>query len=116
VYKSVIEEVFFMADDLNDGSLAIPHAPIASYPIRSGNVIRPLIDGEPAFRRVCEAIEAASHSVWATVTFLWAACQMPDGRGTPLDVLSRVAQRGLDVRIIFWRPDPETESLKTNAF
>lgn len=101
---------------MNENSLAIPHAPIASYPIRSGNVIRPLIDGEPAFRRVCEAIEAATHSVWATVTFLWAACQMPDGRGTPLDVLNRAAARGIDVRIIFWRPDPETEALKTNAF
>jgi phosphatidylserine/phosphatidylglycerophosphate/cardiolipin synthase-like enzyme len=41
---------------------------------------------------------------------------MPDGRGTPLDLLNRAAARGLDVRIIFWRPDPETESLKTNAF
>ena len=41
---------------------------------------------------------------------------MPDGRGTPLEVLNRVAKRGVDVRIIFWRPDPETEALKTNAF
>ena len=101
---------------MNENSFAIPHAPIASYPIRSGNVIRPLIDGEPAFRRVCEAIETATHSVWVTVTFLWAACQMPDGRDTPLEVLNRVAKRGVDVRIIFWRPDPETEALKTNAF
>ncbi|HEU5377235.1 MAG TPA: phosphatidylserine/phosphatidylglycerophosphate/cardiolipin synthase family protein [Ktedonobacteraceae bacterium] len=101
---------------MNENVLSIPHAPIASYPIRSGNSIRPLIDGEPAFRRVCEAIEAATQSVWATVTFLWAACQMPDGRGTPLDVLAHAAQRGVDVRIIFWRPDPETDSLKTNAF
>jgi cardiolipin synthase len=101
---------------LNDSPLAIPPAPIASYPIRSGNIIRSLIDGEPAFRRVCEAIEAAKHSVWVTVTFMWAACQMPDGRGTPLDVLNRAAERGVDVRIIFWRPDPETEYLKMNAF
>ena len=101
---------------MNEHAFAIPHAPSASYPLRSGNVIQPLIDGEPAFRRVCEAIEAAKHSVWVTVTFLWAACQMPDGRGTPLDVLNRVAERGIDVRILFWRPDTETESLKTNAF
>jgi cardiolipin synthase len=105
-----------MADDRHLSSLAIPYALRASYPIRSGNVLRPLIDGEPAFRRVCEAIETARHSVWATVTFMWAACQMPDGRGSPLDVLNRAAKRGLDVRIIFWRPDTETEYLKTNAF
>jgi phosphatidylserine/phosphatidylglycerophosphate/cardiolipin synthase-like enzyme len=41
---------------------------------------------------------------------------MPDGRGSPLNVLNRAAARGIDVRIIFWRPDPETEQLKTNAF
>lgn len=87
-----------------------------SYPVRSGNLLRPLIDGEPAFRRVCEAIEQAKQSVWVTVTFMWAACYMPDGRGTPLEVLNRAADRGLDVRVIFWRPDAETESLKTNAF
>ncbi|MCX6048544.1 MAG: phosphatidylserine/phosphatidylglycerophosphate/cardiolipin synthase family protein [Chloroflexi bacterium] len=105
-----------MADDLDFTSLAIPHAPNASYPLRSGNVLRPLIDGEPAFRRICEAIETAKQSVWATITFMWATCQMPDGRGSPLDVLNRAAARGVDVRLIFWCPDPETESLKTNAF
>ena len=105
-----------MPNDLSFDSFAIPYAPKASYPPRSGNAVRPLIDGEPAFRRVCEAIEAAQQSVWATVTFMWATCQMPDGRGTPLDVLNRAAARGIDVRILFWRPDPETENLKTNAF
>jgi cardiolipin synthase len=88
----------------------------ASYPARPGNALRPLVDGEPAFRRVCEAIESARQSVWATVTFMWAAFQMPDQRGSALDVLNRAAARGLDVRLIFWRPDPETENLKANAF
>jgi phosphatidylserine/phosphatidylglycerophosphate/cardiolipin synthase-like enzyme len=78
--------------------------------------LRPLVDGEPAFRRICEAIEAARESVWATVTFMWADFRMPDGRGSALDVLNRAAARGLDVRLICWRPDPETDSLKTNAF
>ncbi|WP_181909457.1 phospholipase D-like domain-containing protein [Paenibacillus taihuensis] len=104
-------------NNANEVELAgIPSVPHASYPPRTGNRLRPLIDGEPAFRRVCEAIEQAKHSVWVTVTFMWAACQMPDGRGTPLDVLNLAAARGLDVRILFWRPDPETEHLKTNAF
>jgi phosphatidylserine/phosphatidylglycerophosphate/cardiolipin synthase-like enzyme len=94
----------------------IPHVSNASYPVRPGNRLRPLVDGEPAFRRVCEAIESARHSVWATVTFMWASFRMPDGRGSTLDVLDRAAAQGLDVRLVFWRPDPETESLKTNAF
>lgn len=101
---------------INNSFLTVPPPSRASYPIRPGNTMRPLIDGEPAFRRVCEAIEQAEHSIWATITFMWASCQMPDGRGTPLDVLNRAAARGVDVRIIFWRPDRETESLKTNAF
>ncbi len=94
----------------------IPFARDASYPVRPGNFLRPLIDGEPAFRRVCEAIESARHSVWATVTFMWPSFQMPDDRGSALAVLSRAAVRGLDVRLIFWRPDAETEVHKLNAF
>ena len=35
-----------------------------SYPTRAGNAAVLLIDGEPAFRRICEAIEAARRSVW----------------------------------------------------
>ena len=105
-----------MGSNVDTNSLAIPFVRAASYPIRAGNRLRPLIDGEPAFRRVCEAIEAARHSVWATVTFMWAAFEMPDGRGSALTVLGRAAARGLDVRLIFWRPDPETELLKPNAF
>jgi phosphatidylserine/phosphatidylglycerophosphate/cardiolipin synthase-like enzyme len=97
-------------------SLIIPFVREASYPVRSGNILRPLVDGEPAFRRVCEAIETARQSVWATVTFMWASFEMPDGRGSALDVLGRAAARGLDVRLIFWRPDAETKQLKPNAF
>jgi phosphatidylserine/phosphatidylglycerophosphate/cardiolipin synthase-like enzyme len=93
-----------------------PFVNTGAYPTRSGNHIWPWIDGEPAFRRICEAIEAAQQSVWATVTFMWPSFQMPDGRGTALDVLERAARRGIDVRVIFWRPDDETASLRRNAF
>lgn len=41
---------------------------------------------------------------------------MPDGRGSALEVLHRAAKRGVDVRIIFWRPDDETASHRRNAF
>lgn len=98
------------------GTLTIPSAREASYPVRPGNMVRPWVDGEPAFRRVCEAIEAARHSVWATVAFMWASFEMPDGRGSALNVLARAAASGLDVRLIFWRPDPEAEQHRANAF
>jgi len=84
--------------------------------VRAGNLVRPLIDGEPAFRRICEAIEAARESVWLTVTFMWANFEMPDGRGDTFHVLDRAASRGVDVRLICWRPDARTEGLKRNAF
>ncbi len=97
-------------------SAVIPFVQSGSYPKRRGNSIRPLIDGEPAFRRICEAVEGARFSVWLTVAFLWPAFEMPDGRGSTFDVLDRAAARGVDVRIIFWRPDEETAWLRRNAF
>lgn len=81
----------------------IPFAEHGSYPVREGNSVRPLVDGEPAFRRICEAIETASHSVWVTVAFYNPDFRMPDGRGSLFDVLDRAVARGLDVRAIFWR-------------
>jgi cardiolipin synthase len=86
----------------------VPFAHSGSYPVRAGNVVRPLVDGEPAFRRICEAIEAARKSVWLTITFLWPDCTMPDARGSLFDVLDRAVERGLDVRVIFWRHNPES--------
>ena len=84
----------------------IPFLSTGSYPVRAGNRVRPLVDGEALFRRVCEAIETARHSVWLTAAF-FAEVQMPDGHGTALDVLDRAAARGLDVRLIIWRPNAE---------
>ncbi|MBU4002536.1 MAG: hypothetical protein KKB94_09485, partial [Proteobacteria bacterium] len=89
----------------------IPPAKNGSYPLRRGNTVRPLIDGAPAFRRICEAVEKARHSVWVTVAFMGMDFQMPDGHGNLFDVLDRAKKRGLDVRAIFWRSsdwDPES--------
>ena len=81
----------------------IPIATSGSYPIRAGNTVSPLVDGEPAFGRICEAVEAAQHSVWVTVAFLAPDFQMPGEHGSFFDVLDRAQARGLDVRVIFWR-------------
>lgn len=104
-------------DSAQTQSIALwPFVDTGAYPTRSGNRVQPWIDGEPAFRRICEAIEAAQQRVWATITFLWPSCQMPDGRGSPLAVLERAARRGIDVRLLFWRPSDETAHLRQNAF
>ncbi len=95
---------------------AIPFVNVGTYPTRTGNAVTPWIDGEPAFDRICEAIESARHSVWATIAFMWPTFRMPRGCGSALEVFERAARLGLDVRLIFWRPDDETASLRTNAF
>jgi cardiolipin synthase A/B len=81
----------------------IPFVNSGSYPIRGGNTVQPLVDGEPAFRCICEAVEAAQKSIWVTIAFIEQNIQMPDGRGTFFDVLDQAKDRGLDVRVIFWR-------------
>lgn len=81
----------------------VPFAARASYPLREGNRVRPLIDGAPAFRRICEAVESARSSVWVTVAFIERDVVLPGGRGSLFDVLDRAAARGLDVRALFWR-------------
>jgi phosphatidylserine/phosphatidylglycerophosphate/cardiolipin synthase-like enzyme len=86
----------------------IPFVTSCSYPPRDGNMVRPLVDAVPAFRRIGEAIEAARHSVWLTVTFFAQDFEIPDGGGAVFDVLDRAVARGLDVRVIFWRPNPES--------
>jgi len=81
----------------------IPFVTSCSYPIRGGNRVTPLVDGEPAFRRICEAIETAEKSVWTTIAFHYPDFEMPDGRGSLFDVLDAAVGRGIDVRVIFWR-------------
>lgn len=84
----------------------IPPARHASYPLREGNRVAPLVDGIPAFSRICEAVEAARASVWVTVAFLEQAFRMPGGRGSLFDLLDATAARGIDVRALFWsEPD-----------
>jgi cardiolipin synthase A/B len=91
---------------MSDSQHHVPFQLAGSYPIRAGNFVQPLIDGEPAFRRICEAVESAQHSVWVTVAFIRDGFRMPGGRGTLFDVLDRAVRRGIDVRVIFWRPNP----------
>jgi len=89
-------------------SSCIPAVTSGAYPPRAGNRVSALVDGVAAFRRIAEAVEAARHSVWLTVTFYAPGFRFPDGRGGLFDLLDDAAQRGVDVRILFWRPNPES--------
>jgi cardiolipin synthase len=78
-----------------------------SYPRRDGNLARPLIGGAAAFGRIAEAVDAARERVWLTVAFYADDFHVPDGRGL-FDLLESAAARGVDVRAVFWRPNPDS--------
>ncbi len=78
-----------------------------SYPRRDGNLVRPLIGGAETFARIAEAVDAARERVWLTVAFYADDFRLPDGRGL-FELLEMTAARGVDVRAVFWRPNPES--------
>ena len=90
-----------------DGS-CIPGTVSGPYPARPGNRVRAFIDGPQMMRRIGEAIANARHSVWLTVAFYSDDFLLPDGQEPLFDVLERAAARGVDVRLLIWRPNPET--------
>jgi len=84
----------------------IPGVASGSYPIRDGNKVEPLIHASVFFERICNAVDSARHSVWVTVAFLGWDFLFPDGRSF-FDVLDHAAVRGVDARLLVWRPNPE---------
>ena len=90
-----------------DGSY-IPGTTSGPYPARPGNRVRAFIDGPQIMRRIGEAIANARHSVWLTVAFYSDDFLVPDGQEPLFDILDRAVARGVDVRLLIWRPNPET--------
>ncbi|MFI5029425.1 MAG: phosphatidylserine/phosphatidylglycerophosphate/cardiolipin synthase family protein [Reyranellales bacterium] len=78
-----------------------------TYPRRDGNLVRALIGGREAFARIAEAVDAARERVWLTVAFYGDDFRLPDGRGL-FELLESAAARGVDVRALFWRPNPDS--------
>lgn len=81
---------------------ASPYAP------HDGNIITPLIDGTAAFTAICKAISTAKHRVWVVVSFITLSVELPTPKGPKpfLDIMQEAATRGVDVRVLFWRPGP----------
>jgi len=98
------------AGSVNAGAIPLSHVPPAesgAYPVRAGNRVHPLVDGGEIFTRIAEAIAQARYSVWLTVAFYSDDFHFPDGSRL-FDVLDEAVARGLDVRLLCWRANPET--------
>ena len=91
-----------------EGASYIPCAPSCAYPARPGNRVRAFVDGAQILQRIGAAIEGARHSIWLTAAFLSNDFFLPGGEETLFDALDGAVARGLDVRLLAWRPNPET--------
>ncbi|MBW2388710.1 MAG: phosphatidylserine/phosphatidylglycerophosphate/cardiolipin synthase family protein [Deltaproteobacteria bacterium] len=87
----------------------IPHVETGAYPLRPGNEVEPLVDGEKAFRSIAQAVSEARQSVWVTVAFHEDQFEMPDDHGSLFDLLDKAVERGIDVRVIFWRSQQQED-------
>jgi phosphatidylserine/phosphatidylglycerophosphate/cardiolipin synthase-like enzyme len=92
----------------------IPSASGGAYPLREGHSVRPLLDGPEAFTRIAEAVANAEHSVWMTLAFHEAEFRFPGDHGSLFDLLGAAADRGVDVRGLFWR-EPDLEALVSDS-
>ncbi len=93
---------------LDSPAAYIPPTTSGPYPARPGNRVRAFIDGPQIMRRIGEAIANARYSVWVTVAFYSDDFLLPHGQEPLFDVLDRAVARGVDVRLLIWRPNPET--------
>jgi phosphatidylserine/phosphatidylglycerophosphate/cardiolipin synthase-like enzyme len=90
-------------------SFVLPPARSGSYPLRSGNVVRPLVDGVPAISPDLRGGRDARRRVWATIAFV--DRDGPSCHDEPRYAVRRpdgAVARGLDVRVVFWR-EPELD-------
>src|SRR5262245_46942947 len=74
----------------------------ASYPPREGNSVRILVDGHEAFGRIYQLVDEARTSVWITVSFAQIDVLLPTRDESFIRAMTRAAERGVDVRLLFW--------------
>ncbi len=89
-----------------DGAIIVPPwFADAGYPVRTGNVIRPLVDGEEAFREIYRALEAARETIH--ISTWWLEPGFPirwEGRQKVRlgELLKRKGASGVAVRLLLW--------------
>ena len=75
------------------------------FPVRPGNTVTPLVGEFAFFDALLASIDAASVSIWMTISFANRAFRLPDG-DTLWAAFTRAADRGVQVRLLAWQnPD-----------
>lgn len=80
-----------------------------TYPMRQGNGIKILIDGQAAYSEISAAFRSASKFIYLTISYgTTDFLPVPESGETIFDIL-RVRQRdGVDVRMVVWEPALKT--------
>ena len=75
----------------------------SSYPVRGGNQVRIMVDGETAFADIVKSMDRAQSYIYVTFAFLELDFRpVPPDTRTIRDILAQAAQRGVDVRVVIW--------------
>ena len=82
---------------------AVP-TPLSSFEAVDGSDVIPLVDGSPTFRRLTQLLDKAGRkSFWVAVSFIEGNWRNPLTGATFFEWLNAAADRGVDVRVLFWR-------------
>lgn len=94
----------------------VPPAKCGSYPVRKGNLVASFIDGVPFYSELLRAIEGGHRSVFAAISFFHRDFCFPTagGREHFFTVLNRAAERGVEVRLLFWKHSSNNQLFANN--
>ena len=76
---------------------------LSAFEVVDGSDVSPLVDGNPTFRQLGKLLNEARDSFWVAVSFIEESWRHPDTGATFIDWLNTAADRGVDVRVLFWR-------------
>ena len=80
-----------------------------SYPLRTGNELEILIDGQAAYREISGAFQRAKKFIYLTISFgSQDFLLIPESGETMFDILRSRRANGVDVRMVVWEPACKT--------
>lgn len=90
-------------------TISAPWSAHGSYPVRAGNGIEILIDGQAAYREVSTAFHRAKKFIYVTISFgSQDFLLIPESGETLFDLLRSRRKDGVDIRMVVWEPARQT--------